>query len=80
MYYDPTGHWGGKYGEHDDSKLSLSAQRKIKKLTDAWFKTKNRDEQDKINTRANEVRENDRKGRKSIERVIPMNFQGKPKK
>ncbi|WP_066494857.1 RHS repeat-associated core domain-containing protein [Abyssisolibacter fermentans] len=56
-FVDPTGHWGGKAGEYDDRKLSRSEQKKIKRLTDAYFSTKDDEERKRIHEKANKIRE-----------------------
>ena len=58
QYVDPSGHWGGKAGEYDDSQLSTDDQRKVKNLTDSWFSAKNDNEREEIHQKANEVRAN----------------------
>lgn len=58
-FIDPTGHWGGKAGESDDTQLSTEAQNQIKKLTDDYFATDSADEKEAIHQAANKVREMD---------------------
>lgn len=58
QFIDPTGHWGGRAGEYDDSKLSRRDQKRIKDLTDAWFSANDEDERTEINRAANAIREN----------------------
>ncbi|MCG8501416.1 MAG: hypothetical protein MJB12_13550, partial [Firmicutes bacterium] len=58
QFIDPTGHWGGRAGEYDDSKLSRRDQKRIKDITNAWFSANDEDERTEINRAANAIREN----------------------
>jgi len=54
-FVDPSGHW-----EIGDEKLSKSAQKKIKRLTDEYFGTSNQDKRSRIQKEANAIREREK--------------------
>lgn len=56
QYVDPTGHWGGKAGESNDTQLSREDQQKIKDLTDKYFSTNDKGEREEIHKEAEKIR------------------------